>query len=518
MRNSMYYAVLVILIASYRVLSAEGGHDLHAPPMNNGWGGFPVGSWIDEECIDFVDGKKTTTRLKQFLTDVRPDGSVSMQSFRQVNNRWIRNDYFSGSGTGARATLDGWKSNPTAEHIVYDGGKIKKITEQDDWKGEKKDDEELRIGEKVVPCKVWEWSRGVGAEQLRLKVWFGSGFQKPRHLEFLGNDVLTLCVEPEVVQIAWKKGIAEAAISHAVAIDEKLEVDGKSLKCIVWKTRATGMDQTYWLCNEIPGGVAKRERRRAGGNEMVGGETAVAYFVASEILPPDAVKKKFGPWTTSSPGAWVERSEQSSTDNHDNKSVVREKFLGVTSDGYAVIEQTYLSGANAGIVTKSLSMPLPEIAELDVRLDKEVATPLKVGLAELAQTEKMYFGKDQWGRAWKAAVGTCPAVSVPQRAFDNSLIYASLGENTVSASVVFQNSLLSRRIVDLKDEVLIGDKKIKCIKEEEVLKSGDKSLESLIWYSFEVPGGLVRCVSQRPSYDGTTNKSTSEVIKFSTGK
>jgi hypothetical protein len=85
-------------------------------------------------------------------------------------------------------------------------------------------------------------------------------------------------------------------------------------------------------------------------------------------------------------------------------------------------------------------------------------------------------------------------------------------------ALAFQRSLVTRRVVSLDEVLQVGDRKVKCVKERQVLRAGDESYESTYWHSSEVPGFLVKSSCQHPSYDGKVLQRDSEVTGFSTGK
>ncbi len=509
-------AVVLVLLMNFTSHAAEAKPEAKHPPSNNQWSGFPVGSWTDEEAISTQDGKTTSRRMKLMVTGIAANGAVSMQNFRQSDNHWIREDYASNSGTGARITPAGFLANPDAEQIIFEDGKVQKFVQLAEWKGEKKDDEDLKIGTQTVHCQVWVWTNGTGENQASVTLWRGAKVHVPGHLEFFGHSELTLYPEPDVVQVIWKKGSAAPVTGRADSLDETLKIGDKTIACVTWKTTAAGMNQTYWLSDEIPGRKAKCERRKAGSDQIVGGETVVDFKVGGDPLPPDQVKSKVGAWAGAAMGAWTEQISKNLTSGKSVKS--RQTLLGFTPDGYAVLEHMELGDTASGVATTSLDLPPPEVTDMNAKLQTERASTMKVAAAEISCADKTYSGQDQWARPWKVTVGSCPAVTLPERYLDSQLMVIRLGKQTVSLAVDAQRCSIVRRVVDLNDVVQIGGKPVKCVKEEQILRGGENAFQSTFWYSLEVPGGFVKSLQSNPSYDGTPLLSETAVTDFFLGK
>jgi hypothetical protein len=141
---------------------------------------------------------------------------------------------------------------------------------------------------------------------------------------------------------------------------------------------------------------------------------------------------------------------------------------------------------------------------------------LKLPGGELPLTLKTFRCKDEWDRPWQAALGTAPGVDLPRRTFDSWFVDATLSPNTVTAAAIVSGQLLIRRVVAMEDVVTVGERQVKCVKEEEHLRSPNRTHVSTIWHSHEVPGALVKKVDKITD-NGKEYETSRELTAFDPG-
>ncbi|MCZ7648099.1 MAG: hypothetical protein M5U26_23040 [Planctomycetota bacterium] len=521
--------MLMLMVCANCLLAAD------APPAevpcNNDWSGFPVGSWIEASYYNRGDpeykAKDREETLRMYLTDIGADGGVTMNTFSKADKKWVRHLYRSGTQTGAVVNLNGWRNYGDREHIIYDGKSVKKYVDDIQWKEEKLPDEVLEIGGKRVQCQVREWKSTEGEHQ-KLRFWFGKDVKLPMHMDRFGGHVLTLCVDPQVVKIVWyakDDDASPSSTSRLVSFAEPLTVAGKERQFPVWvsdlqfgQSRA---ENKIWLSDELPGRRMKNEIRRKDDGTLLQSTTVQSFHVQAKPRTPADVGLKATGWTGFQVGTRVTYSltqKPAGDKPADKPRVWTVTYLGVCDDGYPILQTKQVEGPSAGIETMVLEMPWPELIEINASLKTSKEGVQKIAAAEFPTILNIYDMKDEWDRPWQAALLLAKEpLKLPRRDFSCWFVESTLSENTLGASALVDGQSLARKVVAIDEEIAIAGQTVKCVKEEEALKSPTRERHAVYWHSLQIPGSLVKSVveTKGKSDSGTTTK---EVTSIELGK
>lgn len=484
-----------------------------SPPENNEYSGFPIGSWIEKAGFYVAPGGlREDFQLRLCLTDLHPDGSFSMEGFTRNGERWIRNEYRTGTETGALIDLDGWQVTPR-EHIIWEKDGPRKYVEIQGWERVLLPDEDLRIGERLIRCQVHEWTSGSAATRARLRIWFGNDVHVPRHIEGFGSRALTLYTSPQIVRFEWEQG-GVRSVREALALDEPYMVNGKTMKCVRWSSTSADQTQISWFSDAVPGRLLKTQGFNTKTNAHIHESYLVNFHVQTMPLDPTNMKLEPGPWHTFRVGAWVKLRIMDKRHRDQPDSVVKLTYRGVNSKGFPILMKEYLAGENAGVITCEMPMPYPEINDIRSHLDKESRTSIRIGRKEFGRVEKMYNCKSMWDNEWKAVIGICEELRLPWRKFADWIVELSLGEHVVSAATKVEDTVLARKVDAFDEKIKIGSRNVSCLKESEHLSSPNQARTTEYWHSLDVPGHLVKSIS---SPDGLAPDEIVEVLEFSSG-
>ncbi len=502
----LYFGMIVCLAVTSPSPKANCGEEPARPeirpPVNNEYSGFPVGSWATthdfQEAMPDILMERIDRQNKMVISEVRANGEVEFQTFYLADKKWVRHLYSSASGTSARVTLGEWVPSPDRERIVHDGKAMKKQVDPEGWTETHLPDEQVKIGEKLVDCTVRQWIPRTGKAPVSLRLWFGKDVRVPVHTERFGTQGTSVLAAPDVVKMEWsedvegKKRIYGGAL---ISLSERREVDGKPYDCAVWESSTQWGKQDAvvrkWLHDSVPGRCMKREVRRKDTGGLLSGTEVTGFGFLAAPLPPDKVKAQPGPWTSFAVGDSAEYLRTESA-KPDQKSTWRRTYLGLNQDGYAIIKTECLEGEDAGITTDRLEIPWPDIREQDVKVKEEKDGPITVGGRKLDVTRSRYNCKDEWNRPWEATLITCKTVKLPFRDFSNWFVDASMGPDTLFAGAMVANQVLTRKVVSLEETLKVGDKEVKCIKEEEATWVKGQVSKRTYWSSMDIPGHFVK--------------------------
>ena len=218
---------------------------LQEPPVPQPWDGFAPGSWVLTV--------QTHERGRQYIQKqtLNPDRSVSI--------------------TEADTGKDGGFAPSQGKSLTQGLARISERSET------------LTLRNRKLECTVAVYGNepGDAGPKKTLTVWHAKGVSIPHRIASLGTlvSVPADVVRAERVETSGPRTISSSL--EVIDLSAKLEIHGKTFECVVQDQHATNeakdqlpvvRNRRHWICDEIPGRVARREeecRQGTGGGGWV---------------------------------------------------------------------------------------------------------------------------------------------------------------------------------------------------------------------------------------------------------